>query len=397
MKYNFDEIINRKNTDCVKYDMREEIFGKSDVIPMWVADMDFRSPDFVMAALKERLTHEILGYSIRSEGFYTAAVNWLNKRHGWQVKHEWLSVSPGVVPALALCVLAYTNPGEKIIIQPPVYTPFFEVVESNGRQLLCNPLKNINNRYYFDFEDLEQKIDAHTKMLILSHPHNPAGRVWTKQELLQLSNICIKNNIIILSDEIHSDLIFNKYQHIPLASLSETIAQHTITAIAPSKTFNLAGLHTSVLIISNKDLLSAYKAMLNKLHIGSDNLFGNIALEAAYKNGEAWLEQLLDYLQGNVDFVKDFLKRYLPDIKLVEPEGTYLLWLDFRKWKMDQKQLNDFLINKACVGFSDGMIYGKEGEGFQRMNIACPRSVIEKALSQVREAYNNFNSFKKGK
>lgn len=386
MEYNFDEIIARENTNCVKYDLRKEIFDRADVIPMWVADMDFKSPDFVIKALKERLSHEILGYSIRNEGFYTSAINWLSKRHGWQVHRDWMTVSPGVVPALALCVLAYTKPGDKVIIQPPVYTPFFEVVQHNERQLVSNPLKNINNRYYFDFEDLEQKIDAHTKMLILSNPQNPTSRVWTEQELLRLSNICIKNNIIILSDEIHSDLIFRKYRHIPLASLSEEIAQHTITAIAPSKTFNIAGLHTSILIIPNKNQLADYKAMLDKLHIGSGNLFGNVALEAAYKEGEAWLEQLLDYLQGNIDFVKDFLQRYLPDIGLAEPEGTYLLWLDFRKWQMNQKQLNEFLINKAGVGFSDGMIYGREGEGFQRINIACPRSVIEKALGQIREA-----------
>ncbi|HNW97015.1 MAG TPA: PatB family C-S lyase [Bacteroidales bacterium] len=389
MKYNFDEIIQRENTACVKYDLRKELFGREDVIPMWVADMDFKSPDFVVKVLHERLSHEIYGYSIRPEGFYNSIINWLQKRHAWKIQREWISVSPGVVPAMAICVQAFTKPGDKIIIQPPVYHPFFHVVEKNQRQLVCNPLKNINNYYHFDFDDLEQKIDKQTRMLILSNPHNPVGRVWTKDELIRLSEICIRNNIIILSDEIHSDLIYRKYKHIPLASISEEISQHVITAIAPSKTFNLAGLSTSALIIPNKKLFSIYESTLNNIEIGMGNLFGNIALEAAYTHGEDWLEQLLDYLQKNIDFIKVFLQKNLPDIKLIEPEGTYLLWLDFRNLKLNQNELNDILIKKAKVGFNDGAIFGKEGEGFQRMNIACPLSVIEKALTQIKEAIIN--------
>jgi cystathionine beta-lyase len=387
MNYHFDEIIRRENTDCVKYDLRNAIFGTEDVIPMWVADMDFKSPDFVVRSLKERLNHEILGYSVRNEGFYDAVINWFKKRHSVEINRNQITVSPGVVPALSMCVLAYSKPGDKIIIQPPVYHPFFDMVLNNGRQLVCNPLTFKDNCYFIDFDDLERKIDSKTKMLFLSNPHNPVGRVWTLEELTRLSELCMKHDILILSDEIHSDLIFKPHTHIPILSVSEAIAQRSITTIAPSKTFNLAGLHTSVLIIPNQKLYSEYESVLDQLHIGSGNLFGNIALEAAYKYGEEWLEQLLDYLQGNLDFTRNFLKSYLPDIQLVEPEGTYLLWLDFRNMNLPQKELNDFLIQKAKVGFNDGVIFGQGGEGFQRMNIACPRSVIEKALNQIKKAW----------
>lgn len=387
MNYHFDEIIRRENTDCVKYDLRKAIFGTEDVIPMWVADMDFKSPDFIVRSLKERLNHEILGYSVRSQGFYDAVIDWFKKRHGVEINRNQITVSPGVVPALSMCVLAYSKPGDKIIIQPPVYHPFFDMVLNNGRQLVCNPLTFKDNRYFIDFDDLERKIDSKTKMLFLSNPHNPVGRVWTLEELTRLSELCLKHNILILSDEIHSDLIFKPHTHIPILSVSEAIAQQSITAIAPSKTFNLAGLHTSVLIIPNQKLYSEYESVLDRLHIGSGNLFGNIALEAAYKHGEEWLEQLLDYLQGNLDFTRDFLKTHLPDIQLIEPEGTYLLWLGFRNMNLPQKELNDFLIHKAKVGFNDGVIFGEGGEGFQRMNIACPRSVIEKALNRIKDAW----------
>jgi cystathionine beta-lyase len=386
MTYNFEEKLSRENTDCVKYDLRKSIFGKEDVIPMWVADMDFKSPDFVVNALKERVNHEIYGYSIRNEGFYNSVITWLYKRHGLTIQRDQMTVSPGVVPALSMCVLAYTKPGDKIIIQPPVYHPFFSIVKNNGRQVVCNPLKFINNRYYFDFDDLEQTIDISTRMLFLCNPQNPVSRVWTHEELVRLSEICMKHEILIFSDEIHSDLIYQPYKHCPIISISEDIAQHSITAIAPSKTFNLAGLHTSVMIIPNKKLHAEYELMLDNLHIGAGNLFGNIALEAAYIHGEEWLEQLLEYLEGNIKFVKEFLKTYIPSIELVEPEGTYLLWLDFRNLNMNQEQLNEFLIHKAKVGFNDGTLFGQGGEGFQRMNIACPRTLIEKALTQIKAA-----------
>lgn len=385
-KYDFDEIIIREDTDCVKYDLRKLYFGTEDVIPMWVADMDFRTPDFVIKALKKRLEHEILGYSIRSKGFSRAISTWMKLRHNWKINPNWITFSPGVVPAINMLVLALTQPGDKIIVQPPVYFPFFSAVDNNGRTRVDNPLQLINGRLCMDFDDLKLKA-AGAKMIIISHPHNPGGSVWNKNELLQLAEICIENNILLVSDEIHSDLIFSPHQHIPLASLSEAIAQQTITCNAPSKTFNLAGLSTSYLIIPNKTLLDRYNRMLNdELHLSMGNLPGVIALEAAYNNGSAWLEQLLEYVQGNIKFVENFCREHLPVITPVIPESTYMIWLDCRKMEFEGEALKDFFIQKAKVGFNDGRVFGQGGDGFMRMNVACPMSVVVEAMNRIKEA-----------
>ncbi len=385
-KYNFDEIINREQTNCVKFDLRKMFFGTEDVIPMWVADMDFRTPDFVVDAIKERLGHEILGYSIRGDGFNDAIIGWMKKRHNWTVDDKWISFSPGVVPALNMLVLAFTKPGDKIIVQPPVYFPFFMAIENNGRQKVENPLKLENGRLCMDFQDLKTKAKG-AKMIFISHPHNPGGSVWKKEELAQLAEICIENNVLMVSDEIHSDLLLEGRQHVPLASLSDEIAMQTITCNAPSKTFNLAGLATSYLIIPNKILMERYNKMLNdELHINMGNLFGPIALKAAYQHGEEWLGQLLKYVWGNIQFVDDFLKQHIPQIKAIIPESTYMIWLDCRELGFTGKELKDFFINKARVGFNDGRVFGNGGEGFMRMNVACPREVVEKAMRQIGEA-----------
>ncbi len=386
MKYNFDEIIDRTNSNSVKYDLRKTIFKTDDVIPMWVADMDIKTPDFIINAIKERLDHEILGYTFRGEEFNNSVVSWMKKRHNWEIKNNWISFSPGVVPAINMSVLAFTDPGDKIIVQPPVYFPFFSAIKDNKRIMLENQLKYEKGTYTFDFENLESLIDDKVKMIILSSPHNPVGRVWTKTELEKLAKICIETNILILSDEIHSDLVFDGYKHIPLASLSNIISDITITCVAPSKTFNIAGLSSSAVIISNEKLLDKYNKMLDTLHLNMGNIFGLIALKAAYNDGEEWLDQLMQYLAGNVSFVKSFLENNMPDIKLVNPESTYLLWLDFSKLGLSNKELNKILINKAKVGLSDGRVFGKGGEGFQRMNIACPKSIVEKAMLRIKNA-----------
>lgn len=387
-QYNFDEIINREQTNCVKYDLREMFFGTENVIPMWVADMDFRTPDFVVDAIKERLGHEILGYSIRGNGFNDAIIDWMKKRHNWAVNKQWISFSPGVVPALNMLVLAFTKPGDKILVQPPVYFPFFMAIENNGRQKIENPLKLENGRLCMDFQDLKKKAKG-AKMIFISHPHNPGGSVWTKDELAQLAEICIENNVLMVSDEIHSDLLFEGCQHIPLASLSDDIAMQTITCNAPSKTFNLAGLATSYLIIPNKILMDRYNKMLNdELHINMGNLFGSIALKAAYQHGEEWLGVLLKYVWGNIRFVDDYLKRHIPQIKAIIPESTYMIWLDCRELGLAGDELKDFFVKKAKVGFNDGRVFGTGGEGFMRMNVACPRVVVEKAMEQIGEAMN---------
>jgi cystathionine beta-lyase len=385
-QYNFDEIITRENTDCVKYDIRKLFFGKEDVLPMWVADMDFRTPDFIIDAVKNRLEHEILGYTFRGKGFNQAIIHWMEKRHGWKIKKDWISFSPGVVPAVNMLVLALTNPGDMIIVQPPVYFPFFSAIQNNNRIKVENPLKLENGRLNMDLDDLALKAkDA--KMLIISHPHNPGGSVWTREELNRMGEICVENDVIIISDEIHSDLIFPEYEHIPLASLSDEIAQQTITCNAPSKTFNLAGLATSFLIIPNTDYLEKYNAMLNdKLHVNMGNLFGNVALTAAYHHGDVWLKQLLNYVWKNVEYVAEFCEQHLPQIKVIKPESTYMIWLDCRELGFEGDDLKNLFINKAKLGLNDGRQFGTGGEGFMRMNVACPKSTVKKAMEQLREA-----------
>jgi len=386
MKYNFDEIVPREGTDCVKYDVRKAFFDTEDVTPMWVADMDFRTPDFIIESIRQRLNHEILGYSIRNESFNQSIVNWMKKRHDWEIQKEWISFSPGVVPAVNMLVLALTKPGDKIIVQPPVYFPFFYAIENNGRVKVENPLKLVNGRLSMDFDDLKKKAPG-AKMMIISHPHNPGGSVWTKDELQQMTEICLENDVLIVSDEIHSDLVFKGFKHIPLASLSDEIAQITITTNAPSKTFNLAGFSTSYLIIPNENLRKTYNNMLNdQLHLGMGNLFGSIALQAAYEKGDEWLGQMLDYVWENVKFVDDFLKANVPQIKAILPESTYMIWLDCRELGLKADDLKNFFIQDAKAGFNDGRVFGTGGEGFMRINVACPRSVVEKVLLQIQVA-----------
>lgn len=383
MKYNFDEIINRENTNSVKYDLRKEIFGKEDIIPMWVADMDFKTPDFIVNAIKKRAEHEIFGYSFRPKSYFESIINWVNRRYQWEIKEEWISFSPGIVPAINMAVLAYTNPGDKIIVQPPVYFPFFSAIQNNNRIQIENPLKLANGRYEMDFLDLEEKLkDA--KLLILSNPHNPGGSVWKKNELKRLGEMCLKNSVLVLSDEIHSDLVFKNYTYIPLASISGEIANNTVTFIAPSKTFNMAGLATSSVIASNKDLKEKYDKVLDTIHVGMGNIFGTVASEAAYNNGDQWLDELLEYISSNIDFLEKFLEKNIPEIKMIRPEGTYLVWLDCSKLKLKEKDLKDFMIDDAKVGMNDGRMFGIGGDGFMRINVACPRKILERALNQLQ-------------
>lgn len=385
-KYNFDEVIPRHGTNSVKYDFRERVFGKEDVIPMWVADMDFRTPDFIMNAIRERTEHEILGYTVRPESFYEAIINWNLRKHGWQIKKEWLSFSPGVVPAVNMAVMAFSQPGDKIIIQPPVYHPFFHAIKNHDREVLENPLKLVNGRFTMDFDDLRNKIDDKTRMILLSSPHNPGGTVWHKSELEELGKICKENGITIISDEIHADLILYDNKHTPLASISQELADITVTTMAPSKTFNLAGLSTSYVIASNPELLKQYNKALEKTHVWHGNIFGSVALQAAYYHGSEWLEQLLDYVEANIDFVDRFFKENVPQVKVIIPEATYLVMLDFRELGLSNNELKKLMIEKAGVGMNDGASFGEQGDGFQRMNVACPKATVERAVNQIADA-----------
>ncbi|MGN7393111.1 MalY/PatB family protein [Peribacillus frigoritolerans] len=386
MKYNFDQVICRLGTDCEKWDDRKNQFGVEDVIPMWVADMDFQSPNPVIEALRHRAEHGVFGYGLRSDSYFESIVNWLNRRHQWSVKKEWITHSPGVIPALSLSIQSFTKQGDKIMIQPPVYHHFARVIQAAGREVVTNPLVLKNGHYSIDFEDLEAKIDEKVKMFILCSPHNPVGRVWSKDELTRLGQICRKHKILVVADEIHCDFVYHTHTHIPFASISEEFANHSITCIAPSKTFNLMGVQTSSIIIPNRQLRDRFNQELHTLSIGSPNIFGAVALEAAYRYGEEWLDQVLDYLQGNLEYSLSYFRKNIPEINVIQPEGTYLVWLDCRELRFSDKELNDFMLQSARVAMNQGQIFGKEGEGFMRLNIACPRSMLQNALSGIENA-----------
>lgn len=389
MTYNFDEPVNRQGTNCVKYDLRSEVFGDASVIPMWVADMDFRTPPFIIEAIRKRLDHEILGYTVRKEEYFDSLVDWVQKRYSWIINRDWISFSPGIVPALNICTLAYTEPGDSIIVQPPVYFPFFTAVKDHGRKILFNRLKEKNGCYSFDFADLEKKAKRGAKMLILSNPHNPVGRTWKKEELLELADICKKYRILIISDEIHSDLVLPGFEHTPLASLSEEISSFTISCLAPSKTFNLAGLATSSVVISDKKTREKFNRQIESLHITGGNIFGTEASIAAYQKGEEWLDQLLIYLQNNINYVIDSFNNIPGGIMPLRPEATYMIWLNCKGLKIEAEKLNDFFVKKAGVGMNDGIMFGPGGDGYMRMNIACPLSTVMLALENIEKAIKN--------
>jgi len=384
--YNFDELIDRTNTNCIKYDARLAFFGKADVMPLWVADMDFRTPDFIVEAIKRRAESDIYGYTFRGEGYNQSIVSWLKRRHHWDIKPEWISFSPGVVAGLTLAIEALSKPGDGVIIQPPVYFPFADSVKGTSREMIENPLRLENGRYYFDLEDLKAKITPTTRLLLLSNPHNPGGMAWNKEELEALARICIDNKIIIISDEIHSDLVYQGKRHIPLAGISEEIAQNCVICMSPSKTFNCAGLTTSYLVIPNRRYFVAYERVMRLPHLHMGNIFGNVALEAAYTHGDEWLGQLMDYLQGNLLFLESFFKERMPQVKVMHPDATYLIWLDFSAYGLMDDLLNQTLID-AGVGLNRGTQFGKQGKGFMRINIGCPRSVLKEALEKIEKAF----------
>ena len=392
MQYNFDEIIERRGSDCIKYDAMKDFLGIDDVIPMWVADMDFKTPPFIVEALKTRINHEVYAYSIRPKSYFESIKNWLMRRHQWHVETEWMVFSPGVVPAINIAVLAFTHFGDGIIVQPPVYFPFFHAATDHGRKLLYNQLIIRDGRLCMDFENLEALAKEGAKMLILSNPHNPAGSVWTKEELTQLATICLKYDILVISDEIHCDLALKPFSHVPLAGISEAFSLNCITTIAPSKTFNLSGLSTSTIIIENKEIRGKFVRTLDSLHIGLGNITGNVASEAAYTFGDEWLNQLIDYLGANAEFLYEFLENEIPEIKMLKPEATYLVWLDCRKLGLSNEDLNTLFQKEARLGLNPGFMFGPGGDGFMRMNIACPREVLKQACNQLKSAVDNLKT-----
>jgi cysteine-S-conjugate beta-lyase len=395
MKYDFDTVCDRKNTDCAKWDGVKTIFGHEDVIPMWVADMDFPVAEPIVAALKKRADHPFYGYTQPGPGVVEAVVERMQKKFNWQIKPEWVVFTPGVVPALNAAVRTLTHPGDEIILQQPVYYPFFGVVTSSGCQIVNNGMKLVNGRYEMDFADLESKFAPKGAMqaagriraIILCNPQNPVGRLWNREELIRLGEIIIRNGGVVISDEIHCEILFKGYTHTPFASISAEFEQNSIVCMAPSKTFSLAGLEASSIIIPNKKLREAFTSTRMGILPGP-NLFGYTALEAAYRYGDEWLEQVLDYLQKNLDFMQEFFWKRIPSIKIIQPQGTYLVWLDCRGLGLDDRSLKKFMIEKARVGLDDGFLFGEGGSGFERMNIACPRSILQDALFRIETAVN---------
>lgn len=386
MSYNFDEIIPRNGTRSVKFGLRKAKFGRADLLPMWVADMDFRTPRFITDAVKKRAAHEIYGYTYRPKEYNESIVHWIKEQHSWNIEKEWIIFCPGVVPALNLAIMAYTNPGDKVIVQPPVYFPFFSAVKNNNRKLVNNQLLYKDGKYTIDFKNLEKEAANGAKLILLSNPHNPVGRVWTEKELEKLAGICINHDILIISDEIHSDLILPGNKHIPTAGISETIANQVVTCMAPSKSFNIAGLATSSVIISNPVIREKFNMMMERLHIGGGNIFGMEASIAAYSNGKEWIDKMLEYVNDNMVLVYNYCQERIPLIKPVKAEATYLMWLDCIDLEMDDVSLHKFMIEKAGLGFNDGPTFGIGGNGFQRINVACPRSVVQEALERLEKA-----------
>lgn len=388
MKYNFDEIIDRRGTESVKWDAVSERWGRNDLLPMWVADMDFRTPSFVMNALRKRLEHEVLGYTFACEEWYTSIINWLQSRHGWKVKREELTFMPGIVRGLAFAIQCFTEKGDKVMVMPPVYHPFFLVTEKNKREVVYSPLVLRDGQYYIDFDRFRKDIQG-CKILILSNPHNPGGRVWTREELEQIAEICYESKTLVISDEIHADLTLPPYQHITFALVSEKARQNSLVFISPSKAFNMPGLASSYCIIENKEICRCFQEYMEASELSEGHLFAYLSVAAAYSNGTEWLDQVLAYIQSNIDFTDAFLSEYIPNIKMIRPQASYLVFLDCRTLGLNQKELVDLFVDGAHLALNDGTMFGKEGEGFMRLNVACPRSVLEKALKQLKKACDN--------
>lgn len=385
MSTDFDRDIPRSGTSSVKHDGRAAYFGTPDVLPLWVADMDFAAPEAVTRALAERAAHPVYGYTFYPDSLYDALIGWLKQRHGWEVQRDWIVMAPGVVPSLFAAVMACTQQGEGVIVQPPVYFPFFSAVTTNRRRMVQNELRLEAGHYRIDFEHLERCAEEGARLLLLCSPHNPVGRVWDRAELEELLRIARRHDLTILSDEIHADLVYPGERHTVLATLADD-PDKIITAIAPSKTFNIPGLGLSCLIVPDAAQRDALKQVFESLHVGNYNPFSIAAFEAAYRGGEAWLDSLLIYLRDNRDFVAGYLRDHLPGIRLVQPEGTYLLWLDCRELKMNDTQLREFFVQQARVGMNPGIVFGNGGSGFMRLNIASPRHVVADALQRISNA-----------
>lgn len=386
-EFDFDQSISRKGTGSRKWDDLAAVFGSGDLLPLWIADMDFASPSAVAAKIVERAKHPIYAYNAQNEMFNQAITDWVRRRHNWDIQKEWIIQAPGVVPSIILSILALSEPGDGIIIQPPVYPPFFASIKDNQRIIDENPLISNDGYYKIDFDDLEQKLaKPNNKLLLLCNPHNPVGRVWSRDELTKIYNLCQKYEVDVLSDEIHSDLVYGGHKHTVFASLGTPVCKQSVTFMAASKTFNLAGLNTSFIITPCQRRRELIEAELNRLHMRRNNLFGVLATTTAYQEGEAWLDALLVYLERNADLLVEFAEAKLPNVKVVKPEGTYLAWMDFRNYFKNAKDVRRFLVEQARLGLNPGESFGSQGEGFARINFATQQKVLLEALMRVEKA-----------
>ena len=396
MKYDFDQLYDRNKTDCLKWDMMESIFGSGELLPLWVADMDLPVAKPIIDALKKRVEHPFYGYTQPGSSVIKSVVERMKRKFDWDISPEWIVFTPGVVPALHVAVRSLTHPGDEVILQEPAYHPFFPVVINSGCKIINNGLKLVNGRYEMDLKNLEEKFHPKTrplngpgriKTVIFCNPHNPVGRLWKRDEIIRMGEIVINNGAVVISDEIHCEILFKGHKHTPFASISKKFEQNCIVCMSPSKTFNLAGLEVSSIIIPNKKIRENFVNTRSGI-VPNPNLFGYIAMEAAYKYGDEWLEQVLDYLQENLNYLKNYFLKNIPRIKVIDPEGTYLIWLDCHDLDMDNNVLRSFMRENAKVGLEDGFIFGESGSGFMRMNIACPRYILSEALKRIENAVN---------
>lgn len=387
MTYDFDELIDRRHTDSVKWDGMKNVWGRDDLTAMWVADMDFRTPPFVMNALRQRLEHEVLGYAMPCEGWDTTICHWLQKRHQWEIRPDWLTFVPGIVRGQAFALLCFTNPGDRVLVMTPVYHPFFLVTERLKREAVRSPLDLSDGHYHINFDRLRHDLQG-CKALVLCNPHNPGGRVWTVEELRRIADLCQESGTLVISDEIHADLTLPPYKHHPFATVSQAAASNSITFMAPSKTFNMPGVQSSFAIVPNDALRARFQQFMEAGEFSEGHLFAYIGCKAALEYGEEWLEQLLAYIQGNIDFTEDYLRRHIPSISMIRPQASFLIFLDCRGLGLDQEALERLFADKARLALNTGTTFGEPGRGFMRLNIGCPRAALKQALDQLAEAVN---------
>jgi cystathionine beta-lyase len=386
-KYNFDKVVERRGTGAIKYDALKDTYGDADLLPMWIADMDFETPPFIVEALKKRMEHPILGYTLVPKAYKTTIAEWIEQHHGWKIEEEWLTYIPGIVKGIGMAINVFVKEDEKVIIQPPVYHPFRLVPQNNGREVVYNPLvKNEDGTYRMDFENLEAVADERCRMLILANPHNPGGIVWDRETLKRLAEFCYKRKMIVISDEIHCDMALWGHKHIPFASVSEEAKACSITFGAPTKTFNIPGVVSSYAIVPNDDLRQRFFGWLEANEMDLPNLFAPIATIAAFKEGETWRQEMLRYVEENIEFVTDYCAQYMPEIKPVRPQASYLVWLDCNALGLKQEALVELFVKGAHLALNDGTMFGKEGAGFMRMNVAMPKEKIRVALEQLKKA-----------